>query len=314
MTDDTVVGVLDRALGTTVRVLVTGSDRARLAAAKQAVDGVVSAIDLACSRFASDSELVRLNACAGSEITVSPLLGSAIATALRAAQLTDGDVDPTVGSALRHAGYHVDFASVPLEAGPLLVRATPVPGWRSLRYSDQRRAVLVPRGVEIDLGATAKALAADLAAARALDALHGEGGVLVSLGGDIAVGGMAPRDGWVVQLSEDSAAAFDAAAERVVIRDGGLATSSTRVRRWVRGGVEQHHIIDPATGEPARTPWHVVSVAAATCVDANIASTCAIIRGHRAPPWLEERRLPARLVDARGRVTRVAGWPEAGEL
>jgi len=82
------------------------------------------------------------------------------------------------------------------------------------------------------------------------------------------------------------------------------------VRRWRRGGVEIHHIIDPRTGCPADTVWRLATVVADSCVDANIASTAAIIRGERAIPWLEAQGLPSRLVGAGDRVVRVGGWPE----
>jgi thiamine biosynthesis lipoprotein len=97
----------------------------------------------------------------------------------------------------------------------------------------------------------------------------------------------------------------------VVIRDGGLATSGTSARRWSRGTAALHHIVDPRTGLPARTSWRTVSVAAATCLDANIASTAAVIRGERAISWLSELRLPARLARPDGSVLTLAGWPAA---
>jgi thiamine biosynthesis lipoprotein len=94
-----------------------------------------------------------------------------------------------------------------------------------------------------------------------------------------------------------------------MIRDGGLATSSTRARAWQRGGTRLHHIIVPGTGLPADSCWRTVSVAAATCVDANTASTAAILRGEQAVPWLEELRLPARLVRHDGTTVLTGGWP-----
>ena len=93
------------------------------------------------------------------------------------------------------------------------------------------------------------------------------------------------------------------------INDGGLATSSTLGRAWRRGGADLHHIIEPSTGRPARSSWRTVSVAAASCVDANIASIAAILRAERAIGWLDGLRLPARLVRHDGTVVTVAGWP-----
>ena len=132
----------------------------------------------------------------------------------------------------------------------------------------------------------------------------------MSLGGDISIAGDPPADGWLIQISEDSAAAIDEAEETISIAAGGIATSSTTVRRWSRGGIALHHIIDPATGLPANSRWRTASVVAGSCVDANIAATAAIVMGDAAVPWLEANRLPARLVDLDGTVVRIAAWPE----
>lgn len=295
----------DRALGAGVRVVVTRADRLR--AAKDAVDGVLRAIDLACSRFRPDSELSRVNANSEKEAQVSALLVRAVGVALQAARQTDGAVDPTVGRAIRVAGYDRDYDQLPADGGPLLLTATAVPGWQSVRLDPVRRTLWVARGVELDLGATAKALAADLAAEAALAAAGG--GVLVSLGGDIAVRGEPPENGWRIQVGEDSSAPVSDGEETVSIREGGLATSSTMVRRWTRGGATLHHILDPRTGLPALGPWRTATVAAASCVDANTASTAAIVLGGDASRWLERHRLPARLVDQHGVVHKLGGWP-----
>ena len=296
----------DRALGGSVRLIVTRSDR--LAPAKAAVDRCLRDIDLAASRFREDSELSRLNAAPEKEVRVSPLLARAIDEALRGARLTDGAVDPTVGESVKLAGYDQDFAGVPADGLPLDLVVHRIAGWKAVRFDARTRAVRVARGVELDLGATAKALASDLCAIAALEAA-GAGGALVSLGGDIAVAGEPPAGGWSIQVSEDSGAPIRPGEETVAITSGGIATSSTAVRRWTRGGIVLHHIIDPSTGLPAAGPWRTATVVAGTCVDANIASTAAIVLGERAVAWLEANGLPARLVDHGGAVTRTRGWP-----
>jgi thiamine biosynthesis lipoprotein len=113
-----------------------------------------------------------------------------------------------------------------------------------------------------------------------------------------------------VRVTDDHAAGPEAPGQTVTIRSGGLATSSTTVRAWAVGGRRMHHIIDPATGEPAQSCWRTVSVAAASCVDANTASTAAIIRGAAALPWLRDAGLPARMVREDGSVETTAGWPD----
>jgi len=302
----TIFGIADdRAIGSSLRVIVTRPQS--LVAAKTAVDEVVRAVDAAASRFREDSELSLLNARPDQVTIISPLLAHAIAAALRGAELTNGAVDPTVGAAIRLAGYDDDFASVEPNGGHLRLVAERIPGWQAIRFSQATRSILVPRGVELDLGATAKALASDLAASAARNAVGG--GVLVSLGGDIAVAGEAPPGGWPVQASEDSASPISDTEETIAITNGGVATSGTTVRRWTRGGVVLHHIIDPATGISADSCLRSATVIAASCVDANIASTAAIVMSEKAPAWLELNHLAARLVHRDGSVQHTAAWP-----
>ena len=286
------------ALGTQVWLLVT--DPGRLAEGRRLLEADLDAVDLACSRFRADSELMRLGAITAPAVPggaataeVSALLGEAIAVALRAARLTDGDVDPTVADAMSALGYDRDFALLP-DAGPpvrLTVRA--VPGWRQVGFDERSRLLTLPQGVHLDLGATAKAWAADRSAARLAGTLGC--GVLVGLGGDIAVAGPPPGGGWRIRVQDVTGRPEDPAegpAAVVAITGGGLATSSTTARRWRRGGDVLHHILDPRTGLPAPVHWRTVSVAAATCVDANTASTAAIIRGPQALDWLSNLGLP----------------------
>ncbi len=305
------------ALGTSV--VLRSADPDALAPARGAVERELAAIDMACSRFREDSELVRLNARAGHRVRTSALLFEALVLALDAAQLTDGDVDPTLGRALELAGYDRDFgllappreqAAPPAPAAPTLkLRARA--GWRTIELDPATRGVRVPRGIRLDLGATAKAWAADRAAVAAHAA--SDCGVLVSLGGDIATAGDAPEGGWRVRVTDDHRSGPAAPGQAISIDSGGLATSSTAVRRWSHAGQTMHHIIDPATGVPTRSCWRTASVAAADCAQANIATTAALVRGRQALAWLEQLGLPARLQAHDGRVARTGGWPAPTE-
>jgi FAD:protein FMN transferase len=294
------------AIGVLAQVAVTRTDA--LAAAVELVQGELRALDLACSRFRDDSELSRLNGAAGRPFTAGPLLLDALGVALAAAAATNGDVDPTVGRALRGLGWDRDFAVVASRREPPRIEIVPAAGWRRVTLDRSRGVVSVPPGVELDLGATAKAFASDRCARLVHDATGA--GVLVSLGGDLAVAGPPPAGGWPVRIADDHRGRPDAPGPVVAIRDGGLATSSTTVRRWRAAGSERHHIVDPRTGLPAPEAWRTVSVAAASCTAANTASTAAIVRGERAPEWLEQRGLPARLVRPDGTVETTAGWPQ----
>jgi len=298
------------ALGTGVRLLVLDGDGA---AARREVERVLAEVDLAYSRFRPDSELMAVNAAAGRATIVGPLLARAVAGALAAARRTREAVDPTVGRAMRLIGYDVDFARLPATSRTVELRAAPVPGWTAIVFDERTRSLRVPRGVELDLGATGKGLAADLAARAAVTAAGSASGVLVSLGGDIATAGSVPAGGWRILLAEDSRAPSDGEGEVVAISGGALATSSTSVRRWRVGeGVTMHHIVDPRTGLPAASPWRTATVVADTCEHANAASTAAIVLGRDAAAWLADAGLPARLVDVEGTVVCLGGWPEPG--
>jgi thiamine biosynthesis lipoprotein len=294
------------ALGTTATMCVT--DGPALTDAWAVLERELVAIDRACSRFRDDSELARVNAAAGSWTGVGELLLLALETALKAAADTGGLVDPTIGRTLRLAGYDRALPLVLARDGDRF-RASfaPVPGWELVELDRAQRRVRIPNGIELDLGATAKALAADRAASAAHE-LTGAG-VLVSLGGDVSVAGSSPGAGWPVRVADDHAAPLDGPGPVLGVASGGLATSGTTVRRWRAGDITLHHIIDPRTGRPAETPWRTVTVAAGTCVEANVASTAAVILGDEAPAWLAARGLPARLVANEGAVRTVAAWP-----
>ena len=300
-----------RTLGTGVHLIVVGGD---LDVAKGAVEDVLDLVDRTYSRFRDDSELSRLNDRAGQAVALSALLADAIAAGLSAAQQTRGAVDPTVGQAMRAIGYDVDFERLPANGHAIELRLEPIPGWQAVDLSPTRREVRVRPGVKLDLGSTGKGLAADLAAAAARDAIGGdaspESGVLVSLGGDIAMRGASPADGWRILIAEDSETPTDAGGEVIAVDGGGVATSSTTVRRWRRGARTLHHLVDPRTGGPVDSPWRTASVVAATCLEANMAATAAIVLGEEAVGWLEGAGLPARLVSVDGAVTRLNGWPE----
>jgi thiamine biosynthesis lipoprotein len=311
-----------KALGTTVVLRV--AEASALLDARALVEAELAAIDLACSRFRADSELERVNASAGRFVSASSLLLEAVEAALRAAWLTDGAVDPTLGEAIVLAGYARDFSELehppeeplarphapsgdPVTNCRPIIAARRASGWKLIQIAHDPPGVRIPAGVRLDLGATAKALAADRAAA----AVHaGTGtGVLVSLGGDIATAGRPYAGGWAIHVTDDHRGGPDAPGQTITIGDGGLATSSITARRWLRNGRVMHHILDPATGEPVQPVWRTASVAAASCVDANIASTAALVQGQSALAWLSELKLPSRLVSVSGEVHAVGGWP-----
>ena len=299
-----------RALGTTATIVVAAAEV--LEDARALLESELVRLDEACSRFRADSELVRANARAGHTVEIGPVLGQAVKVAIDAAASTGGLVSHTMGTALARAGYDRTFELVKLRSGWTIrdgAIAT-VDSWRDIQLDLAAGTLCVPRGVELDLGATAKPLAADRAAALVAESLGC--GVVVSLGGDIAVAGKPPTSGWVVQVADDHEAPR-AGDPAIAILGGGIATSSTTVRRWPTDRGPAHHVIDPRTALPAATLWRTVSVYATSCVQANIAALGGMMLGREAPDWIAARGLHARLVRNDGLITYAGAWPVEAE-
>jgi thiamine biosynthesis lipoprotein ApbE len=298
------------AIGTSVRLVVT--EPSKLATGRLLLASYIDALDLACSRFRSDSELIRAERSAGTPVQVSELLADAVAVALHAAQVTGGDLDPTVGLQLAELGYDRDFALVAKDGPPVRVTVRIRPTWRDVRLERDSCRLTLPPGTRLDLGATAKAYAADRAAARLAGRL--DCGVLVSLGGDIAIGGDPPPGGWRIRIQDITGHPDESPvgpSQVIALTSGGVSSSGVAARRWRRGDLLLHHILDPRTGMPAKPVWRTVSVLAGSATEANIASTTAIIRGAAAPAWLDSLHLAARLVATDGGIQHTSGWPES---
>jgi thiamine biosynthesis lipoprotein len=276
-----------------------------LCTARKEVDAELDAVDAAASRFRPDSEVAALALSDGRPTEISEMLANLLDAALTAAAQTDGDVDPTVGAGPVVLGY--DSGVTPLRSARPLAASIVTPAvWSMVTLRD--RIVTVPPGVLLDLGATAKAVAADQCAQRVLEATGS--GVLVNLGGDIATAGAAPDGSWQVVVHDTP----DEPASAIGLPAGAaLATSSTLRRRWRRGGELWHHILDPRTGLPADPVWRTVSVAAQTCYAANTVSTAAVVRGWTALQWIRVLGMTARLVDSDRVVHTVGGWPRADQ-
>jgi FAD:protein FMN transferase len=296
------------AIGTTATVVV--QDPRRADRAERILRAELAAIDEACSRFRPDSELQMVHAQAGRTVAVSPLLFEALDVACSVAERTHGAVDPTVGNAIATLGYDCDLAQV-CDRPPVPPEALgPVAGFMHVQLDRRRRTVRIPRDVRLDLGSSAKALVADRAAARIAGALGS--GVLVNIGGDVAVAGLAPPGGWPVGIAVESSTPVDEVDQVVSVHRGGVASSSTSVRTWTAGSRTVHHIIDPRTGDCVAPYWSLVSATGASCVEANALTTASLIWGERALHLLARFDQAVRLVRHDGHTFFVGGWPEGG--
>jgi thiamine biosynthesis lipoprotein len=297
-----------RAIGTTATVVV--QDPSSAEAAERMLHAEIESIDLACSRFRCDSELEMVHAHAGTAVRVSSLLFDALAASYDVAERTHGAVDPTVGNAIAALGYDKDLSEVQAHPAKPPAALRPVAGFTHLHLNSARRTVRIPRGVRLDLGSSAKAFAADRAAALICNELGS--GVLVGLGGDIAVAGTPPPGGWAVGIAVDSSTPVDRVAQVVAIHCGGLASSSTAVRRWTSGARRVHHIIDPASGDCVAPYWTLVSATGESCIAANAVSTAAIVWGDSAVQHLAPFGQAVRMVRHDGRIFSLNGWPVEG--
>ena len=216
---------------------------------------------------------------------VSAEFADMLAVAFEVARDTGGLVDPTLGAELVAAGYDTDFAELPPQGRPGTLAVLP----RTHEPVRLRaRRVIVPPGVLLDLNGVVKGKTVD----DALALLEGDG--FVSAGGDLAVRGTLvaslPRGGTVTLVR------------------GALATSGTDRRRWARGGVVQHHLIDPRSGIPAVSPWAQVTVCGLTCLGADVAAKAAFLLGVHGPGWLDARGMPARFLTEAGEIVLNLAW------
>jgi thiamine biosynthesis lipoprotein len=288
---------------TTARLVVT--DPSHLRAARELVTGYLAEVDVAASRFRPDSEVSRISRSHADVHAVSPVLRDLLEAALTAAAETDGGVDPTLGTVLTHLGYGAGgpgSTQVRDEPKGFRITAHRAATWRDISLNG--RELRLPPGTLLDLGATAKAHAADRCAVRVATVLGC--GVLVSLGGDLRVAGPEPTDGWNVLVQDGDG---EPASQVRLTGAHAVATSSTLHRTWCRDGHLMHHLIDPATCAPAPAVWRTVSVAAATCLRANTLSTHAMVLGERAILRLVDQGAVARLVRANGEIVHPGGWP-----
>jgi thiamine biosynthesis lipoprotein len=264
----------------------------------------LDAFDAACNRFREDSELSRLNESHGETTPISATLELALVAALRAAEATGDMVDPTVLPALLALGYDRDFDD--LASGDSTLEHVPVPamGPSAIHLDLEEHTVVLDPPCRLDLGASAKALVVDLIASDIAES----GGVVVELGGDVAVRGEGPDGPWAIAVSD--ALVLDGTEPRISLRNGGVATSSTAARTWRVGERTVNHIVDPRTGRCARGLYTTATVSASDCVLANAFATAALLWNEDASYHIAQAGWSARLVRRDGSLEFVGGWPE----
>ena len=266
----------------------------------------LDAVDRAANRFRPDSEVTRLNHAAGAPLEVSVTFEEVLAAALRCAEWSDGLCDPTVLPALIALGYDRDYDELAEVGAARVGDPRPAPGVAAIVWDRARHRVALADDAQVDFGASAKAFVAD----RVADEVAEGGGVVVEIGGDVAVRGHGPDGPWAIGVSDSLV--ITGREERVALTSGGIATSSSATRTWRAGGVVVNHVVDPRTGGCAEGPFATATVASSSCLRANALATAALLWGEEAPYHLAQAGAAARLVRVDGTAEYVGGWTREG--
>jgi thiamine biosynthesis lipoprotein len=295
---------LTRVMGCAARVTVVGGSESLLDLA----ESELRALEALWSRFLPDSEITLLNMSAGRPVPVSARTRLLVRQLVQAHEATDGAFDPTQVLELVALGYGSSRHDARLTTAlPPTVHSR---GDLTLVEIDDANAwVRLPRGTALDPGGLGKGLAADLAAEALMN--HGARGALVVVGGDIRVVGAAPES-WAWTINIEDPQRPDRALRRVALGDGGVATSSTRSRRWTTDdGHDVHHVIDPTTGAPSDRGITAATVVAGTGAWAEALSTaCLVLDADDATTLLTEQGVAGMLVVDDGHVIETAAWQE----
>lgn len=289
-----------RAMGTTIYILLPES---QVEMGTQIVRTLFAEWEQTLSRFLPESELSRLNQQAGTPVAVSDLLYDVLATALTAAQATEGVYDPTLLDQLVQLGYDRTFNDLPAVRFDPIIPGEPGGRWRGIKVDPIRRHVTLPTGIKLDFGGIAKGMAVDAALESLLQ--NGVRQALVNAGGDLAALGLPPdEEQWMVAVPGQDK------FWTIPLRHGAVATSGIAHRHWWQGNTLRHHILDPRTGLPAQSDLWSVTVVADRCEQAEVAAKVAFILGSRSgADFLRRHRIAGLLVHEDGTWEAVEPWP-----
>jgi FAD:protein FMN transferase len=228
------------------------------------------------TRFTDTSELAELNRSAGTWYKASVEMFQVIQEAHRLAFETEGLFNPAVLPALKQAGYNRSMDEVRNRQPrnePSLRREHD--DYRAIKIDPATHSVLMPLGMQIDLGGIAKGWIAEQAAQQLVEVTEA---CAVSAGGDMVLINLPKGEpDWEVGLENPLESEKDLAILHVM--PGAIATSSTGKRQWRHNGKLQHHIIDPRSGEPAHTEWLSTTVWAKTATEAEVYAKVLLITG-----------------------------------
>jgi thiamine biosynthesis lipoprotein len=267
---------------------------------------LLSELESHWSRFIVDSDITALNNASGRPVRVHPSTITLITTMIDGWRLTDHAFDPSVLQIMCDSGYRssIDdpYKVTLLPDGAMLVGGyDEAPAMDAIVIDAATSTVRLPLGLAIDPGGVGKGLAADLAVRHLLD--NGAAGALVSIGGDMAMAGTPPEGtpGWSVAVENPDTSLGNACL--LEVEAGGVATSSTRSRRWVHDGRERHHVIDPLARHQSTTDLATVTVIGRAGWLAEVHATAGLLAGTGGVlDYLERNELSGIAIDLDGRL------------
>lgn len=276
---------LFHAMATPCEVRLETEDAALAEAVAEVAEREARRIEQKFSRYRSDSVVGKINAGGGRELAVDAETANLLDFADRCFALSDGLFDITSG-VLRRIWRFDGSDRVPTDAQIKAIRL--LVGWKKVKWRSP--AITLPAGMEIDFGGIAKEYAVD----RTL-AVIGEitrQPVLVNYGGDLCVSG-ARRYGAPWKVAIESVEAAGNVAGLIELTYGALCTSGDARRYLLKDGLRYGHILNPKTGRPVENAPRSVTVAAATCIEAGLTSTLAVLQGRRAEAFLKREGVRA---------------------
>jgi thiamine biosynthesis lipoprotein len=297
-------------MGSTVEVIVSGADQLSSSAIRHARDRIAE-LEQLWSRFLPESEISRLNRSSGKKTPISAETSRLISLMHQGAIATAGAFDPTMIVPIVRLGYSTSLdgsgATTCLDTD---LDHRGVIGAVELGRDGSAQWAMLPTGTALDPGGIGKGLAADIVVEE-IETLFGRGS-LVSIGGDVSVGGDGPEGrGWRVVVLDPMR---QGPIAEVRLARGGVATSSTKLRRFTEPGslVTRHHLLDPATLAPLASGTAGATVIAGSAAWAEILTKQLMIGGRPALSRLNDRHIGALIVDTEGITTNTI-WKEYEE-